>query len=365
MSVFSGKRIAFRADASVQIGNGHIVRCLTLAVEFKAQGAECLFISREYSGHAFNLIRQHGFHLHTLPDIAIEQPTSSGYKSEYDEDCDALQTATYLSGWQADWLIVDHYALNAPWERHLRTSCHFLMVIDDLANRNHDCDLLLDQTLNRKSSDYANLVPDRCKLLLGQHYGMLRSEFAQLRPYSLARRRIPQLHRILITMGGTDQPNATGQVLNALKGSNLPEDCTITIIMGAQAPWLDTVKHQANNMLWETEVLVEVSNMAKLMADSDLAIGAVGGTAWERCCLGLPTLMVILADNQKAGAYALESIGAAKLLGSTEFIRDNLPNSLNVLLETPHELAKMSHRSSQLADGLGIQKIFSELGIYI
>ena len=363
MSIFTGKRIVFRADASVKIGNGHIARCLTLAVEFKARGAECLFISREQPGDAFDLIRKHGFHLHPLPDIAGEQPTSSDYPSEYGEDSDASQTATYLSGWRPDWLIVDHYALNGRWERRLRSSCRFLMVIDDLANRCHDCDLLLDQTLNRTPDHYAHLVPDRCKLLLGQHYGMLRPEFAQLRPYSLARRHAPRLRRVLITMGGTDQPNATGQVLDALKVSKLPKDCTITIIMGAQAPWLEAVKHQAEDMHWSTEVLVDVSNMAKLMADSDLAIGAVGGTAWERCCLGLPTLMVILADNQKTGALALESIGAAKLLGSTESIRDSLPISLNVLLETPQELAIMSQRSSQLTDGLGVQNIFSELGI--
>lgn len=363
MSIFTGKRIAFRADASVQIGNGHIVRCLTLATEFKAQGAECLFISREHSGHAFNLIRQHGFHLHPLPDIAGDRQISSDRESEYAEDSDASQTAAHLAGWRPDWLIVDHYGLNARWERRLRTSCNFLMVIDDLAKRCHDCDLLLDQTLNRSPDHYANLAPERCKLLLGQHYGILRPEFAQLRPYSLARRHAPRLRRVLITMGGTDQPNATGQVLDALKVSKLPDDCTITIIMGAQAPWLEAVKHQAEEMHWNTEILVDVSNMAQLMADSDLAIGAVGGTAWERCCLGLPTLMVILADNQKTGALALESIGAAKLLGSTESIRDNLPISLNMLLETPQELAIMSQRSSQLTDGLGVQNIFSELGI--
>lgn len=358
MEINLNKKVLFRADASITLGKGHIMRCLTLANELKAHGAQCVFICREQEGDAIDFIRNHSFSVHPLPILSHSKQTTHAL----DEDRDALDSIAYLKTWQPDLVIVDHYSLSSKWETKVNKYCRNLMVIDDLANRRHDCTVLVDQGLNRKKEDYSHLVCDQCNLLIGQYYGMLRQEFSQLRAYSLKRRTPSTMNHILVTMGGTDEPNATGQVLDALAQSNLPKDCLITIIMGSKAPWLNNIKSQANELPWQTRVLVDISNMATLMADSDLAIGAVGGTAWERCCLGLPTLMVILADNQKAGAYALEACGAAQLIGTPDLIKNTLPGILETLLENPQMLSKMSLYARKITNGHGIQNILAEVG---
>lgn len=358
MEINLDKKILFRADASITLGKGHIMRCLTIADELKAHGAQCVFICREQAGDAIDFIRNHGFSVHPLPKLSDNKQTTC----DLEEDRDALDSIAYLKTWQPDLVIVDHYSLSSKWETKVNKYCRNIMVIDDLANRTHNCSILIDQGLNRIKDDYSQLVNKQCNLLIGQYYSMLRQEFSQLRPYSLKRRTPFAINHILITMGGTDEPNATGQVLDALVQSKLPKDCLITIIMGSKAPWLNNIKRQANNLPWQTRVLVDVSNMATLMADSDLAIGAVGGTAWERCCLGLPTLMVILADNQKAGAYALESSGAAQLIGTPDLIKNTLPGTLEKLLENPQMLSKMSLYARKITNGHGILNILAEVG---
>ena len=235
------------------------------------------------------------------------------------------------------------------------------MVIDDLADRPHHCDLLLDQNLGRQTQDYANLVPAQCKLLIGPQYALLRPEFAALRAYSLQRRQQPTLKNILITMGGVDLPNATEQVLQALKGCALPQDCCISVIMGLQAPWSEQVRTQAQDMPWPTEVMVNISDMAQRMADSDLAIGAAGSTSWERCCLGLPTLMVVLADNQQTGAKALEAAQAVYLIGIVRDIAEQLPLAITSLNQV-NQLMQLITFTSSITAGLGVEKVVQELG---
>lgn len=227
------------------------------------------------------------------------------------------------------------------------------MVIDDLADRTHDCDLLLDQNLGRKSEDYSGLLKGKVKTLIGPQYALLRPEFAALRPQSLARRRSnPQLRRLLVTMGGVDKSNATGQVLAALKGCTLATDLRITVVMGPHAPWLGQVQAQAAQMPWHTEVLVGVNRMAHLMAECDLAIGAAGGTTWERCSLGLPSLILVLAQNQLAVAAAIQNAGAAVALDSHQQISDFMGEMHNA--EFANEvLAKLSRAAATVTDGQG------------
>jgi len=185
------------------------------------------------------------------------------------------------------------------------------MVIDDLADRPHDCDLLLDQSLGREAADYAGLLPPAATPLIGPGYALLRPEFARLRAASLARRERPVLRKLLVTMGGVDKDNATGRVLDALASCTLPDAVEITVVMGPQAPWLSEVRAQAAAMPVPTKVLVGVRDMAALMAESDLAIGGGGMTSIERCVLGLPTIIVIQAENQIRQAKDLERAGAA------------------------------------------------------
>jgi UDP-2,4-diacetamido-2,4,6-trideoxy-beta-L-altropyranose hydrolase len=376
-------KIAFRTDASLQMGSGHVMRCLTLADALRAQGAQCHFISRAHPGHLLDLIRQRGYTVNSL--VAPVKPAQAAIKkiANTDQDTqqnqppepshaawlgstwqtDAEQTASILADLQPDWLVVDHYALDQRWEAALKPHYKKLMVIDDLADRHHQCNLLLDQNLGRQPQDYADLVPTNCQVLTGAHYALLRPEFAALRPYSLQRRQAqPTLHQLLITMGGVDQPNSTGQVLQALKTCALPPACRITVVMGLTAPWLEDVRELAAQMPWPTEVVVNVNDMAQRMADSDLAIGAAGSTSWERCCLGLPTLMVVLAENQQLGAHALESAGAALSVGELGDIATQLPLAVAELIDSIR-WNRMSFAASGVTDGGGVNRVLTAMGV--
>lgn len=334
--------IVFRVDASLQMGTGHVMRCLTLADALQKQGSEVSFICREHNGNLIKYIENKGYIVYRLDILLsdIEELNQSennplahaswlgATQKEDAEACDSI-----LKNINPDWLIIDHYAIDYRWQNQLKKNYKKLMVIDDLADRKHKCDLLLDQTFGRKEDDYNNLVPHDCKLLLGSHYALLRAEFSKWREYSLQRRVASELKNILISMGGIDQNNVTGQVLQVLKTCVLPEKLTITVILGAATPNIKMVKQIATTMPNTTEVKVGVDNMAELMANADLAIGAAGATTWERCCLGVPSILVVLADNQKiiAQHIAENNIGVIlevnqlnKLCGSLVFVENHL-----------------------------------------
>ncbi|UYO93979.1 UDP-2,4-diacetamido-2,4,6-trideoxy-beta-L-altropyranose hydrolase [Pollutimonas sp. M17] len=361
-------KIAFRTDASLDIGSGHVMRCLTLADALRDRGASCHFICREHSGHLLELIQERGYNAIALPIDQAVYPnlakTTALHHAHWlgtDWQSDAEQTRTAIGVEPADWLIVDHYSLDANWECVLAPYCSRLMVIDDLADRPHICDLLLDQTFGRAAEDYHVWVPTHCQLLCGSHHAILRPEFEALRTYSLQRRTQPQLRQLLITMGGIDKDNVTGQVLATLPDCALPDDCEITVVMGIKAPWQTEVECQAQSMPWPTRVLVGVTDMAQIMADSDLAIGAAGVTSWERCCLGLPTIMLMLAENQLAVARGLARSGAVQLIERSKDIQRQLPALLDQLVASLPELTAMSNAASTIADGQGINTVISFL----
>jgi UDP-2,4-diacetamido-2,4,6-trideoxy-beta-L-altropyranose hydrolase len=343
------------------------MRCLTLAEELSRKGHECIFICREHEGHLEELIRSKGFALHLLPAPETEDliPTNIS-RSAYAEwlgaswQQDARQSLEILRQYPVDWLVADHYALDAEWEKCISKAVCKIMVIDDLADREHDCDLLLDQNLGRKEADYQELVSSHCNLMIGPRYSLLRPEFARLRAYSLKRREHPKLGKLLITMGGVDKDNATGIVLEALKGCPLPDDCQIDVVMGANAPWLVKVQEIAVQMPWPTEVSIGVADMAHRMADADLAIGAAGGTSWERCCLGLPAILVLLADNQIPGARALEAVGAAVTISDPISVRRALSPALTKVI-MPETLKRISHAASAAIDGKGASSIVAAM----
>lgn len=355
-------RIVFRTDASVQIGTGHVMRCLTLADALHQRGAECTFICRPHTGHLLDLVAKRGHKVIALPVLATDGASASAKPVHAawlgtDWMMDAQDARQALGSEAADWLVVDHYALDRQWEQALRSMCQRLMVIDDLADRLHDCDLLLDQNLGRTAADYANLLPGGATTLIGPQYALLRPEFALLRTKSLARRTGSQLKRLLITMGGVDRANVTGQVLEALKSCNLPDDCKISVIMGSTAPWLECVQKQAERMPWPTEVFANVSDMAQWMVDADLSIGAAGGTSWERCCLGLPTLLVVLAENQRVGSQALQEAGAARQI---DVVHERLKPEIEDLFQ-PLKLKQMGDAARSITDGQGVSRVLAYL----
>lgn len=358
-------KVAFRADASMQIGTGHIMRCLTLADALSEKGAQCTFVCRPHAGHLLDLVVQRGHKALALgePQENFNGPTDPAHAAWLGTSwaVDAEQTMHALVGQTVDWLVLDHYALDARWEEALRTQAKRIMVIDDLADRQHACDFLLDQTLGRRPTDYAPWVPDGCKLLCGAQYALLRPEFAALREYSLNRRVQPVLKELLISMGGVDKDNVTGAVLRSLQCRSLPEDCRLTVVMGQTAPWLKNVQDLACSMQRPTRVLVGVDNMAELMADSDFAIGAAGATSWERCCLGLPSIMLVVADNQLEVAKGLEDAGAAMLCLSAQDLSKQLAVLLDKLFTDSEQIALLSKAAAKVANGTGAGEVLEQM----
>lgn len=361
-------RITFRTDASIEIGTGHVMRCLTLANELKRQGHHCRFICRQLDGNLNHIINAQGFELCPLshdpesvasPSALDCNPHATWLGADWQQD--AVVTQALLKQHKTDWLVVDHYALDARWEKQVSNPGTKVMVIDDLADRSHQCELLLDQTYGRSPEEYRNKVLESCTLLCGARYALLRPEFSQLRSASLRRRTHPRLRQLLINLGGVDKDNVTGQVLDALRSCTLPDDCRILVIMGGTAPWLETVKQQAQTMPWNTEVRVGVSNMAELMAQSDLAIGAAGSTSWERCCLGLPTIMLTLAENQKRIAKALEQTGAAVIAMAGDKLSENIKQHICVFQANPQLLTNATKSSAAILDGTGTQTVVQHM----
>ncbi|MFG6531415.1 MULTISPECIES: UDP-2,4-diacetamido-2,4,6-trideoxy-beta-L-altropyranose hydrolase [unclassified Sulfitobacter] len=350
-------KICFRADASVEIGNGHMMRCLTLAQELRKRGAVCHFVTRAHQGHRADLIAQLGFELSLLsvPDgPAPASPPDHAAWAGVSWERDLAESRAVIA--EADWLIVDHYALDARWQRGLVDCVDRIMVIDDLADRPQAAALLLDQNLGREAKDYDGLVSDDCRILTGPRFALLRPEFAAQRERSLTRRQTPQLAHLMVTMGGTDAIDATSQVLRALKDADLAEALRISVVMGSRAPALERVRALAADMPWPTEVLVDVRDMAALMTDADLAIGAGGSTTWERCCLGLPSIIVETAANQAGAVAAMEYAGAALGTGplfAPDF-RERLVAALERLMD-PDDNARLSRASADLCAGDGAE----------
>ena len=341
----TGLRVAVRADASRTLGSGHVMRCLTLAEVLRARGATVQFICRPDHGHLGTRITGQGFGLHWLPDTVI-----------WHADADAQHTLAALGPNGCDVLLVDHYALGAAWQATLRPACRRLVAIDDLADRPHAADLLLDQNLGRQPGDYAALLPAAATRLIGPAFALLRPEFAAARAASLARRADGRLQQLLVSMGGADPQQATLRVLQALRHCALPGDAHITVVLGAAADNRPAIAEFLPTLPWPARLWVAVTDMAPLLVAADLAIGAAGGSAWERCCLGLPTALLVLADNQRPGTRALVAAGAALDLGGVADLPATLPAALQQAAD-PTTLQRLSAAAAAVTDGLGAQRV--------
>ena len=353
-------KVAIRTDASLQIGTGHVMRCLTLADQLRKEGGEIIFICREHEGNLTDSIKQRGFQCYVLPGVnsIFEVNDSSLFHASWlgvTAKQDAEECLPIMQTFQPDWLIVDHYAIDQTWEKMLR--CYFkkLMIIDDLGDRAHICDLLLDQNYGSSKEKYRKLVPLQCQVLTGSFYALLRPEFSQLRGVSLQRRQKNlALKKILVTLGGVDPDNYTGQILEQLALSNLSNEIEVTVVMGGTAPHLKSVYKQSQLTPLKITIKTNVSNMAELMVNADLAIGAAGSTTWERCCLGLPSILIVVADNQRLIAEALNRANAIQLL--TE-IRD-LPHLLSTNAQW---FFSTTQKCQDLTDGRGVGRVIDHM----
>lgn len=356
-------RIAFRVDASTMIGSGHAVRCLALAHAARAAGAQVEFVCRGHPGHLAGLIGSDGFavHLLTAPAQAAAVDAVESYAQwlGVSQAQDAQDSLEALRG-SLDWLVVDHYALDSQWEAALKALVPRLLVIDDLANRAHLCRILLDQSLEGAGAPrYAGLVPPDCTQLLGPRYALLRPEFAALRQASLARRETQALDRVLVFMGGSDPHNETSR---ALQGLGLARRTLghIDIVVGQGYPFLDALREQVRNCGLPVQVHVQTPHMAQLMAQADLAVTSGGGVSWEKCTLGLPSMVTIVGDNQSLIAQQLADAGAQVTLGRAEAITaEDYAHRLDSL--DARQLAAMSARARGICDGQGTQRVLDHL----
>jgi UDP-2,4-diacetamido-2,4,6-trideoxy-beta-L-altropyranose hydrolase len=358
--------IVFRTDAALQIGAGHVMRCLTLADALQAVGWQCHFICRAHPGHLGALIEQRGHALHLVPltEAPAVAAAASGPAHAHwlgtDAATDAAQAAVILQRLHPDWLVVDHYALDAAWERQLRPMTGRILVIDDLADRPHDADLLLDQNLGSTEAAYRPLVPPQCQLLVGARYALLRPEFAALRSICWQRRALPQpWSTLLVSMGGVDPDNLTGTILDQIGQLSFAASLQVQVVLGPTAPWLHSLADTLEQRPFRATLHAGTPHVARLMADADLAIGAAGTTAWERCCLGLPALMYVLADNQQSNGTALARAGAAVLIDRASQI--DLNHRLIQLRDHPEQCQLMSNNAFAITDGGGLAQVISHL----
>lgn len=366
------RHIVFRADASNLMGSGHIMRCLTLAKVLAKNNIQITFLTRLYNSHLIDLIHAQGYQVIQLPStLESIEPKNEKTWLGCSQAVDAQQSIDALhSVHPIDWLIVDHYAIDHHWHNLLRPHCKKIMVIDDLANREYDCDALLDQTLARHKNDYKTLIPDHCQLLLGKNYMLLREEFAELRSKAMQKRTekiiLKDKVNVLISMGGYDPDNVSEMAINALIALKSDTDTDInnlsaTLVLSSQSTHLSSLLKLAKTLPW-LKIELDSKNMSALMLQADIAIGASGSTAWERCCLGLPTLSIETANNQKLVNRTLTEYGAILNLGNVQQVDDILiKNQLQQLLSDPLAYQNLIKNSFTCCDGKGVHKLYLEV----
>lgn len=333
-------RVLVRADASVDIGSGHLMRCMTLADQLRNDGSDVAFVCRDLPGGMFDLLNARGYRSAKLPVHGTDEGTQ-----QFDAE-ETIKAVGQLFPEGLDWLVVDHYQLDAEWERKLRPCAHKLMVIDDLANRPHDCDLLLDQNYYRNlDRRYQGLVPEQCIKLLGPEYVLLRPEFAAAR--QALRARDGSVRRILVFFGGSDSTNQTRKALDAIKLIARP-GISVDVVVGAGNPYRNEIQSICHEMP-NTQYHCQVSNMAELIGAADISIGAGGATTWERCALGLPALTVVFAENQLQTTLDLAQIGATEFLGWADKITaSDVARAIDRLIEDRTRLKSLSERASDV-----------------
>ena len=353
------KTLIIRADATNVIGTGHVMRCLTLANELASRGWSVFFLMRSPNVNIVEAIKRAGHSVKLLgqrkqsaPDGAKTPPYT--FWLNVSQEVDASETSKIVSELNANWVVVDHYALDQTWHRIVKKNCKNILVIDDLANRQLDCSILLDQNLGASKHTYRKQVVSNCLYLMGPHYALLRREFQLWRSHSILRRAKGPIKDILITMGGVDASNYTLNILNQLEQSNFAEECNFHVVIGSSFPYKNKLENFIKSSRLSISMMSDINNMAELMARSDLCVGAAGSTSWERCCLGLPTLTLSIAQNQNKIADALEQ-GGIIIKSTLQTIRPDFDKIMKK--ENPKQLKKLIDNSIAVCDGHGVSRV--------
>lgn len=335
-------RIVIRADADSAIGMGHVVRCLTLARELTEHGAEVHLAAK------------------SLPEVLEQRASDLGVTlwmlRPGPDDEATLEILSRLS--PVDMVIVDHYGLDEAWEQAVRPRVARLMVIDDLASRAHCCDVLLDQNYAAPGVNrYQGLVPVTATLWLGPSYALIRREF----PAARAKRReqADAIRTIAVSFGGFASPELVRCVVDACALRPLS-----TYFAGGTLHVFGAAQDSRSNGDYSFKVCEHrfSGNMAGYLADSDLAIGAGGGGLWERLCIGVPSMVTILADNQRPGVEALAKDGYLVNLGDASRLdATGLCNAICALRDEPGVLHGLFERGRRLVDGEGARRVAAML----
>lgn len=355
------QRIAFRTDANSEIGTGHFMRCLSLAAELKKTIPEIVFITRGLPAFLAQELRKNSIEILELP-VSFEEVVDSLVSPNWlkiSQAQDVQDTMAALAQRVYDWLIVDHYALDNNWETPIRSRAKKIMVIDDLADRKHDCDLLLDQNYYHDMHQrYVGKVSNSCQLLLGPSYALLREEFRDMR--TQVKPRLGFVKNLLVFFGGVDSYNYTGTVLSAIVASN--QQVSVDVVIGQQHPNL----HELINFCKEScfSYHIQTNKMAVLMAKADLSIGAGGTAIWERFCMGLPSICISTVENQEQQVADLmnENLVIAKQRKQNVF--EFIERVLIEVKRKPNYLANMSKSVYDLVDGNGVKKIAISLIVH-
>ena len=364
------KKIAIRVDASPQIGAGHVVRSLALAHELTEAGFRIAFVAREMPSPLQELVKNAGHALHMLPPVPerdMRQNEGSGtcahwLQAPWRVDAEHTLAAIRVLG-IVEWLVIDHYAIDEHWEKAVRSEMRRILVLDDLADRPHECDLLVDQLVMREAQDYTGLVPDSCRVLTGASNALLRPEFRRLRPSALKRRQKPHaLNRVLVILGGGTSEEFLLQILDAV-ASVLPESVNVDLALGTIQVSEERLAG-IRKILGERGILHDFSaSIARLMHDADLAIGASGMSNYERCCLGLPSIQFVQAENQRRTAEYFHRSGAALTIDADgpSFFQD-LQHAIEQLAADDSLRGDMARRAAAMVDGKGAKRIREAMG---
>lgn len=337
-------RVLFRVDASVKIGTGHVMRCLTLARALKKKGANVEFVCAELPGNCIELIFAAGFLVHKI------QKSSEFIDTElwpnFVQEDDAKVTRSLMNGF-VDWVVVDHYGLDVSWESDVRRHGVRLFVIDDLANRTHISDVLLDQNFYSSLAEqrYKNLVPETCVLLLGPPFSLISDEFREAGASPPLRHGC--INRVLVFFGGSDPTDETSKVLDLLSLYDL-QHLEFDIVVGASNPKANEIgercAYHANAQFY-----CQTTEMARICSQADIAIGAGGSAQWERCAVALPSMVVVTAENQIETVEALHGEGYIHKLGwHADVTAEDIYSALSAALIKPSPLFEMGSRSHQL-----------------
>ncbi|MCW5824478.1 MAG: UDP-2,4-diacetamido-2,4,6-trideoxy-beta-L-altropyranose hydrolase [Cyanobacteria bacterium TGS_CYA1] len=347
-------KVVFRADASEEQGGGHVMRSLVIANEFAKRGHECFFVSLSGS---FDMVpfRENSSVRSLLHKIEIE--------NKHVDDCNHLKSLL-PSGLIPDLVLVDSYLLQEDYEIGLSKICSKVAALDDVPNRHHSADILIDPTFQRKSREYANFMRENTVVLAGVDYAPLREEFARLRSSSLTNRlqriQTSTQKNVVISMGLSDPDNITLKILSALE--NVKTAFNATVVIGNNSLREQEILALSKSLKFPISVLIAHEDMAHLFFESDLAVGAGGSSSWERCCLGLPTVQVTLALNQQAVTSNLASVGAIYDLGTVSHLKPEvIAKEIDRLLTDSKYLMKMSRAAFQVCDGLGAMRIVEHL----